>query len=748
GREPELKTLTGALKHSLKKQGSAWLVGGESGAGKTRLVDELRIEAMVNGVTVLRGEGVTGGGLSFQLWRDLMRQMVLMNALTDLEASVLKDLVPDIAKFIGRPVKDPPPLESIAAKQRLIQVVTELFQRQTDPILLILEDLHWLNESLDLIPALCDLAKTGALMIVGTYRSEERPQLSQDFPEMTPMFLNQLSNDEIAVLSSAMLGEAGQQTEILELLQRETGGNVFFLVETVRALAEYAGDLDNIGLVTLPATVFSGGIADIIRDRLHQLSEDDYKLLEFTALIGRVIEPELLYRIVNISQQHLGGWLIRMGNASVLTVEGETWRFAHDKLRQAVLADMTPDDRQQAHRQIAEALEQHYDNDETYVDILLQHWQAAGDTAKERHYTHIAGKRARDMSAFDDAKRHFLRMLTLLPDTGEENTAMFTHIYLGDVYELTGDYPLAIIHFWNGVDIALKVQNDRAISHALRGLGKSYWRQGDYDNGKIYLEEAVKYQPDGLTYVALGDLAWSQGRLEDARVAYGECLRLTDVSGNKNATSQALQGLGVLASRQERYDEARNYIEHSIAIKDEIGYRGGIAGGLNSLGIIAHRQKDYLASRNYFERSIRLSAEIGNVWTEINASCNLAFTCLATDRHDDALTALNRSLRLAIAKNSLPIILELLVGYAHVMYLRGQPRDAIILLVQVAEHPAVNDFTLTIRVSPLKTLLSANLSSEVFNAAWETGKKQDFDPIPANIMAQFADAPPSAASAG
>ena len=739
GRDRELSLLTDALKRSVKGQGNAWLIGGESGSGKTRLLEELRIDAMVNGALVLEGEGVAGGGLRYHLWRNSLRLLALVTDLKDMEASVLKDIIPDIGTVLGREVPDAPALDGRAYKQRFIQVILAIFRRQTQPILLLLEDLHWLSESLDVIPALCELAQTQSLMIVGTYRTEERPDLLHDLPEMRPIQLRRLTEDEIAELSSAMLGEVGKHAEIVDLLQRETGGNVFFLVETVRALAEHAGDLDNIGLATLPATVFSGGIEQIIRQRLHQISAEDYTLLKIAAVIGRVVDPELIRSILRLSDRELVDWFIRMGNAAILDVQGEIWRFAHDKLRQAVLADLELDEKRELHRQVAEAIERQY-GEEGYVEVILRHWQETGDENRERHYAFIAGVQARNQSAFEDAKRYLHRVLALMPDQGEESIAMLAHNLLGDVYEMTGNYPVAIGHFSQGLAHARRQQNDRAISDALRGLGKTHWRLGDYGQGRIHLEAALAHQPDGLTYISLGDLAWSEGDFDAATAAYYEALGLTELSGNILARSQALQGLGVVASRNERYNEARVFIEQSIALKDEIGYHSGIAGGLNSLGVVAYRQQDYLASRNFFQRGIALASEIGNTWVEMNAACNLAYTCLATERMDDALEALNRSLRRALMNNAVPILLELVVGYAHVLYLQKAYSRAAELMGLVATHPSVNDFTLSIRLQPLRDLLQPAMPEADFVAAWERGSALDLETTLQEISARLTGA--------
>jgi serine/threonine protein kinase len=154
GRQKERLQLEQALSQAIAGHGGAWLVGGESGVGKSRLLDELRIRALVQRTMVLRGQAVAEGGLPYQLWRDIVRRLVISTALNDLEAGILKEILPDISTLLGRNVPDAPQLDGKAAQQRLVQTIADVFKRQTQPILLLLEDLQWTSESLEALKQL------------------------------------------------------------------------------------------------------------------------------------------------------------------------------------------------------------------------------------------------------------------------------------------------------------------------------------------------------------------------------------------------------------------------------------------------------------------------------------------------------------------------------------------------------------------------------------------------------------------
>ncbi len=294
GRKAELEQLSDSLEKATSGQGSAWLIGGESGVGKSRLVDELSTKAMVKGALVLRGQGVAEGGLPYQLWREPIRRLVLSTELSDLEASVLKELVPDVGDLLGRDVADAPKLEGEAHQQRLMLTGVDVFRRQKQPVVLLLEDLQWARESLEPLKQFSQVIEGLSLLVICNYRDDERPNLPEKLPDMQIMSLNRLSPDETTELSESMLGETGNRPHVMDLLQRETEGNVFFLVEVVRALAEDAGRISDVGRETLPETVFAGGVQQVVQRRLSRVPESAQPLLKLAAVAGRQLDLAVL----------------------------------------------------------------------------------------------------------------------------------------------------------------------------------------------------------------------------------------------------------------------------------------------------------------------------------------------------------------------------------------------------------------------------------------------------------------------
>lgn len=395
GRESEVQTLSEALIETLKGKGSGWLIAGESGVGKSRLIEEIRTQALVSGAVVLRGQAVTEGGAPYVIWRDILRHLCLHVDPTELEASVLKPLVPDIPKLIGTPVSNAPELDPTGTLNRVLTTIEDLFRRQTVPTLIILEDLQWAGEGLQILRRLSQHLGSLPLMIVGSFRDDETPDLPNEFPTMNIMELDRLNEAEIEKLSTAMLGEnVGRQSEVLNLIQRESEGNVFFIVEVVRFLAEEAGQMADIGNITLPENVFAQGIQAVVKRRLDRIPSEMLRLLQLAAIAGRIVDLRLIRHLNDGlgSPLDIDQWLLTCEDASVLEFHDESWRFAHDKLRETLQRNLT--NTGDAHRQIALGLEAIYPDDSAYVGSLAYHWAEAGDTLKASHYLGLAGEQS------------------------------------------------------------------------------------------------------------------------------------------------------------------------------------------------------------------------------------------------------------------------------------------------------------------------------------------------------------------
>jgi predicted ATPase len=182
GRTAELTALHAALDRAKSGKGQVALFSGEAGIGKSRLVAEAKTDATAQGFLLLQGQCFpTDRSCSYAPLLDLLRSHFATSSPEQVAtemgslASALSSLLPDLLPL---PSELPllPPLAPEHEKRRLFAALAQLFLRQAtkQPVLLIVEDLHWSDQtSLDFLYSLARRCAASALLVLLTYRSDE-----------------------------------------------------------------------------------------------------------------------------------------------------------------------------------------------------------------------------------------------------------------------------------------------------------------------------------------------------------------------------------------------------------------------------------------------------------------------------------------------------------------------------------------------------------------------------------------------
>lgn len=673
GREREFSLLSNALETVIQPQHNAadlaadvspsqhgWLIGGESGVGKSRLLEELAIRGLVGGILVLRGQAVSGGGVPYQAWRDPLRRLVLTTTLDDTETAILKatDIVPDIDNLIENPGISSS-IDATNAQnvhRQLVSVVLALFRRQTRPILLILEDLQWANESLNLLKPLAAIADTLPLMIVGSYRDDEHPHLPKELPGLQPLKLERLSDQEIAHLSTAMLGEVAAQHEVFDLLRRESEGNAFFLIEVVRALAEESHQLSDIGRTTLPERVFAGEMQTILRRRLNRLPEWAKPLLKRAAILGRAVDLEVLTTlytalsarpdsemmalrtrqllpaaIADNPQLVISKFLAACADAAVLEVHQDIWRFSHDKLRETVLADLSETERPALHREVAEAIEAAAgDESDAQALVLASLWAVANDVAKEAYYSVVGGRQAKKVSDHRTAYRLLNRAMAIDAHIViAHRQGIDVRVALAELAYDTGEEAMKVGEMAQAVALreqALQLYRDLnmpvQVAFVQSGLGDIHRMLGRTELAQSMIQEALNIQREQnalddacLSLLNLGVVYAVRGDIDTAIVMFQESHDLAETLGKKNVMAMALNNLGNMAGNgeptPEAYHRSEAYYERALVIRREIDDYEGTASTLSNLGANANWYGDFESAMKYLDEALERYRHMG-----------------------------------------------------------------------------------------------------------------------------------------
>ncbi|MBZ0291731.1 MAG: protein kinase [Anaerolineae bacterium] len=638
GREAELAQLKSALAEALGGRGSVWLIGGESGVGKSRLLSEIRTHALVSGALVLQGQGVVEGGLAYHAWRSPLRRLALSTELSDFDAGVLKQIIPDIGDLLGRNIPDVAELEGQAGQQRLMQAVIDVLRHQQKPVVFILEDLQWMVESLDILRILIPLTESSPLLILGDYRNDERPNLPEELPGTHAIHLERLTDEGILQLSTSMLGEQGRQPELIALLKKETEGNIFFLVEVVRALAEVVGRLSDIGSTTLPDHVFAGGIQQVIERRLSRINTEDRYLLGLAAIAGRQLDLKLLAALSpSTTPAKWDDWLTTCTNAVVLDVMNEQWRFAHDKLREGILAGLTAEKRQMLHRQVAEALQKVYANAlDDYAALISDHYEEAGDLLAAVPWLERAGKHAQSSYAPEAAISYYRAALKSIPSDPEYAERRLQILDgLGTMLNWQAQYEEAVSIFTQMRDDAEQVGDTMAQAQACLGISTAQIYQGDFHGATTSAEaaERIARAADLRLKIAQsifvkGWNAFRTGEIETALAVASEVMTICEALNYEPLMAQCLNMMGGIQYTLGNYQQAGQHFARASEILQHLGDRSQAMALVNNVGAVADARGDYQAAYDGYQEALKIAREIGLRDAEMLYLSNLGGACL------------------------------------------------------------------------------------------------------------------------
>jgi len=496
GRDAETKTLIARLEDAKNGAGAAILIGGESGVGKSRLLDEIRTRALVNGMLVMRGEASSQGRTPYGIWRGVLRRLILSAEVTSEEAGLLSTIIPDIEKLLEIKTKDLN-LDPSTTQQRLLSLIEQLFRQQQRPMMMLLEDLHWAGaESITLLNHLLKTISDLPLLIIGSFRDDEAPNLPEKVTAMEVMSLKRLDANNIEALAVAMLGDAGRDSTLLNFLNKETEGNVFFVVEVLRALAEEAGKLSSVSTMKLPTHVFTGGVDKIIQRRLGRVPEDIRPLLEIAAIYGRYLDVRLLKHIMqDVSSSQFDYWLNVAANAAVLDIQDDQWRFSHEKLREGLERQMDTERRIDIHKQLAEGVEQVYLYAPEYTTALAYHYAEAQNTEKAAHYAAIAGEQVLKSGVYDEAVAYLGYALDRAPNNPDpeqvKRQANLTRS-MGLAYQGLARNNKATRIFKDALDMYTAVDYKWGIAFVLSDLGHTAYALQDFEESYNNFRESIK----------------------------------------------------------------------------------------------------------------------------------------------------------------------------------------------------------------------------------------------------------------
>ena len=503
GRQSEMAALEAALEKAIA--GNAQVVGvvAEPGTGKSRLCYEFAERCRARDIPVYEAHGVSHGravsllpilefhrsvfGITEHDTARAARNKIAGRML--LLDETLTEGLPLMFDFLGvpDPERPSPPVGPEARQRQLLDLIRRLARARSarEPAVYLFEDLHWLDRASEefIENFVVEIAPGNRTLMLLNFRPEYHAAwMQRSYYHQLPLL--PLGAEEISELLGDLLGADPSLRRLRGLIQERTGGNPFFIEETVQSLLETGALVGSRGAhrlgqpveeIGVPATVQS-----VLAARIDRLPEREKQILQTASVIGEKFSEPILRHVADPGDGELSATLHALRNAEFLYQEAlypeAQYAFKHPLTREVAYRSQLAERRARVHGGVARAIEElEAGKLGERAALLAYHWEHAGD-AREAAKWH---RRAAEWVGFNnstEALRHWGRakeLLDTLPETQEslaERAAVRAQImiHLGRLGDAEEQAPAL---FREGRELATRSGDPHVLSQVLYGFG-------------------------------------------------------------------------------------------------------------------------------------------------------------------------------------------------------------------------------------------------------------------------------------
>jgi class 3 adenylate cyclase/tetratricopeptide (TPR) repeat protein len=582
GRETELEQLRLALERAAAGRGQVVAIVGEPGVGKSRLIWEIMRSHRTHGWLTVQGGSVSYGRATLYLPvinllkgyfkiqdRDDQREIreKIIGKLIALDET-LKSALPALLGLLDVHVEDAQwqALEPFQRRQLTLEAMKRLLVResQVQPLLIVFEDLHWIDtETRALLDCLVETLPTACALLLVNYRPEYQHNWGTK-SHYTQLRLDPLPRESTEELLNALLGSDSELNELGRRLMERTGGNPFFLEESVRTLVEtgvLVGERSWYRVAkAFQATLVPPTVQAVLASRVDRLPLEAKRLLQAASVIGTNVPYALLEAVAELSEDALGGGLAHLQAAEFLYETNPSpdveYTFKHALTHEVVYRGLLHERRSALHARIVNAFEA------LYADRLGQHVERVAYHAvqgrlweKAVHYLRESGVKAAARSAHREAIEFFqqaLEVIRSLPETPSTlEDALDIRILLGPTLIALWGGPAAEVEasYAHAHDLCDRLNDTSRRYPILWGLWYTAFAQGRYATARERGERLLELAEGGK----------DSGQLLEAHHALWATF---SAMGRPAVTLTHLEGALRLYDRQQHHQQSLAYGGH------------------------------------------------------------------------------------------------------------------------------------------------------------------------------------------
>jgi class 3 adenylate cyclase/predicted ATPase len=548
--------------------------------------------------------------------------------------------------------EDHPPLNLTPQrrKQKTLEAILKLLLAMAtrEPLLFIVEDLHWVDPStLELLGLVIDQVATASILMLLTGRPEFRPPWTPR-AHVAQLMVNRFTRRQTEVMVERVVAGKSLPAEVVRQVVAKTDGVPLFVEELTKMVVESGlmrQEGDRYELTgALPPLAIPSTLQDSLMARLDRLATVK-DVAQLGAVLGRAFSYELLHAVAAVDEPALLQALARLVESELLYQRGvppdASYMFKHALIQESAYQSMLISQRQQLHERIAQILaERFHDISETQPELLARHYTEAGLSAQAIPYWQRAGARALQRSANLEAISHLTRgleVLTILPESRERSyQELALQIALGAALGATKGQqaPETERTYARAWQLARQVGNTPEMFPALWGFWYVHMARGHLPRARELAEEFLELarrQQDQLLLAAghrmRGNIAWWQGDLIDAQSHCRQGLAFYDPAQHRASAVSYGQDSGVVCGFYVALtlwvlgypDQALRGMEEPLALARRLGHPMSLAMALHfSAHLHQLRREPQLAwAQAEAARALCTEQEIGayRVWS-------------------------------------------------------------------------------------------------------------------------------------
>ena len=537
GRARELEDLDQALQSAGSGHGQVVALVGEPGVGKSRLIYEFVQSHDTQGWRVLESASVSyGKATPYFPVIDLLKRYVHVEDADDPRAirakvtgqvltldEALHGIIPALLALLDTLPEESPflTLDPSQRRQRILDACKRLLLResQVQPLLLVFEDLHWIDaETQALLDSLVESLPAARLLLLVNYR----PEYQHTWGSKT--YYTQLRLDSLPPASAdeflqSLLGDDAGLAPLKQPLIERTGGNPFFLEESIRTLVETGVLVGTLGAYRLaqavPSIQVPVTVQAVLAARIDRLPAGDKALLQTASVVGKDVPLALLQAIAEPADDALHAAIGRLQAAEFLYETSlypeREYTFKHALTHEVAYGSLLQERRRVLHARIVEALEAlAADHQADHAERLAYHALRGEVWDKALRYSRNAGDKAAARSANREAVAHFdqaLGALHHLPEHYDRHTqALDLHLCLRQVLFPLREFDRVLDCLDRAEALAESLGDHQRLGRILGYRGLQCWHMGEHRQA-IALGQRALGRASGRQDVALQVLA-------------------------------------------------------------------------------------------------------------------------------------------------------------------------------------------------------------------------------------------------